>query len=203
MTRSTPLHASFAVLFDSIIVLLYALFLAVPRLYPAVDRTASADAPTSGSTTLAWLALPVGLSHHGVSLAYATIIVTSTALIAATLGALVSIAARLHGSAAMWAAGSWMFGCSVAILMPAWIATGFLGALLLVVALRSRFVPLMPLRPLAAVMAELWPAGYAIGFAVFVWRYNPQLLLQCLLIAFGASLVGRAVLPSSAHSASS
>lgn len=190
-----------AILFEAIIVLLYALFLAVPRLYPAVERTAGADAPSSGTATLAWLALPVRLARHGVSLASATVIVTSTALIAAILGALLSVVARRRGASALLAAGASLFGCAVAILMPAWIATGFLGALLLVVTLRSRLVSLAPAPPLTAVLAEAWPVGYAAGFAALAWRYNPQLLLQCLLIAFGASLVARALLPSSVRTA--
>lgn len=201
MTRPAHLLASMGLLFEAVIILLYAVFLTVPRLFPAADRTAGADAPSSGAATLAWLALPVSLSRHGINLASATIIVTSTALGFAILGALLSIMARIRGSAALWAAGAWLFGCAVAILMPAWIATGFLGALLLVVTLRSRFVPLRRASPLRAVLAELWPVGYAAGFAVLAWRYNPQLLLQALLIAFGASLVGRALLPSSARMA--
>ncbi len=179
------------IVLEAILVLLYALFLGVPRVYPAAAGTAA-----NGSTaTLAWLALPVQLSRHGASLASATMTVTICGLATAALGALLSIVARRRALAAMWAAGGWLFGASVALLMPTWIAVGFLGARLLTVVARSRMVRLQPMSMLGAVLAELWPLGYAIGFAIFAWRYNPQLLLQSLLIAFGASLVARAVQP--------
>ena len=188
MTRTTPRLPWLAVLFEVAIVLLYALFLVLPRL--------SAGRSAADSTTLAWLALPFGLSRHGLTLEYATAIVTISALTSTVLGALLSIVGRRRSSSGLRATGSWLFGCSVAILMPVWTAAGFLGALLLVIALRSRFVALAPSSLLAAVLAELWPAGYALGFAALAWRYNPQLLLQCLLVAFGASLVGRAFVPA-------
>jgi hypothetical protein len=181
-------------LFDAVIVLLYALCLGAPRLVSG--RTAATGAATAGTETLAWLALPVRLARHGLSLQYATIFVTSTALALALLGTLLSLVSRMRGSASLWALGSWLFGCSVAILMPAWVAAGFLGALLLLVVLRSRLVLLARTSALFALLAELWPLGYAAGFAALAWRYNPQLLLQCLLIAFGASLVARALLPA-------
>jgi hypothetical protein len=187
MTRGQRL----LVVFDLVIVLVFALFLWAPW-----DRTASA---ISSSTTMAWLALPVTLARHGAHLEFATMTVTISALVAAALGALVSIGARLRGSAALWAAGAWIFGCSVAILMPLWTAVGFLGALLLVVALRARFVAMRPVTALAAVLSELWPLGYAASFATLAWRYNPQLLLKALVIALGSSLVARALVPS--HSA--
>lgn len=186
MTRATFLRLS--VVFDLAIVLIFALFLWAPW-----DRTASA---ISSSTTMAWLALPVTLARLGMHLEFATMIVTISALVAAALGALLSIAARLRGSAALWAVGAWLFGSSVAILMPLWTAVGFLGALLLIVALRARFVAMPPVSALAAFLSELWPIGYAAGFATLAWRYNPQLLLKALVIAFGASLVARALVPS-------
>ena len=142
---------------------------------------------------MAWLALPVTLARHGVHLEYATITVTISALVAAALGALLSIAARMRGSAALWAAGAWLFGCSVAILMPLWTAVGFLGALLLMVALRARFAAMRPVTALVAFLSELWPLGYAAGFAALAWRYNPQLLIKALVIALGVSLVARAL----------
>jgi hypothetical protein len=102
----------------------------------------------------------------------------------------------MRGSAPLWAAGAWLFGASVAILMPLWTAVGFLGALLLVLALRARFVHAAPLGALPAVLLELWPVTYTVAFAVLAWRYNPQLLLKALLIALGASLVARALVPA-------
>jgi len=184
------------IILEAIIVLLYALFLAVPRVYPAVATDTS---PSGGTATLAWLALPVQLSRHGVSLEYATFAVTIGGLVVAVIAALLSILARRRGSAPLWAAGSWLFGASVALLMPVWIAVGFLGALLLVITVRSRLVRLRPMPLLRSVLCELWPLGYAVGFAIVAWRYNPQLLLQSLLIAFGASLVTRAMLPAAAQ----
>ena len=94
--------------------------------------------------TMVWLALPMALSRHGVHLEYATVTVTFARSLAAALGALLSIAARIRGSASLWAVGAVLFGCSVAILMPLWTAVGFLGALLLIVALRARVVALSP-----------------------------------------------------------
>ena len=96
-----------------------------------------------------------------------------------------------------------LFAISVAILMPVWTAVGFLGAVLLLLALRVRYTAMQPTRSLAAVLHELWPLGYAIGFAVLAWHYNPQFLIKALMIAFGLSLVARAVLPSPATSSTS
>jgi hypothetical protein len=191
MTRGQRL----LVVFDLAIVLTFALFLWAPW-----DRTASA---ISASTTMAWLALPVTLARHGAHLEFATLTVTISALVAAALGALLSIAARMRGSAALWAAGAWLFGCSVAILMPLWTAVGFLGALLLIVALRARFAAMLPATALVAFLSELWPLGYAAGFAALAWRYNPQLLIKALVIALGVSLVGRALVPSRENGAAS
>jgi hypothetical protein len=170
-------------------VLIFALFLWAPW-----ERIADAG---SAAATMTWLALPMVLARHGLHLEYATVTVTISTLAAAALGALLSIAARIRGSAALRAVGAWLFGCSVAVLMPLWTAVGFLGALLLLVALRARFVAMRPIAALAAALSEFWPLGYAVGFAALAWRYNPQLLLKVLLIAFGASLIARAVMPSS------
>ncbi len=190
MTRVLSRTARLAIVFDLAVVLLFALFLWAPW-----DR--SFDAATS-SFSMVWLALPVTLSRHGVHLESATVTVTFSALVAAALGALLSIAARIRGSALLYAVGTVLFGCSVAILMPLWTAVGFLGALLLIVALRARVVALSPVSALIAFLRELWPLGYAIGFAVLAWRYNPQLLIKTLLIAFGVSLIARAIMPSRA-----
>jgi hypothetical protein len=189
MTRSERL----AVVFDIAIVLVFALFLWAPWLQITSGRAGDA---AGSSLNMIWLALPVVLSRHGLPLEYATIIVTICALLAAALGALLSIVARMRGSASLWAIGAVLFGCSVAILMPVWTAVGFLGALLLLLGLRTRFVDRRPAPVLVAVLNELWPLGYAAGFAALAWRYNPQVLLKVLVIAFGVSLVARALLPS-------
>jgi hypothetical protein len=189
MTRSPSLRkSSLPIVFDLAMVLIFAIFLWAPW-----ERISDAG---SSAATMAWLALPMVLAHHGLHLEYATVTVTISALAAAALGALLSIAARIRGNAALWAAGTWLFGCSVAILMPLWTAVGFLGTLLLIVALRTRFVAMRSTTALAAVLSEFWPLGYAAGFAALAWRYNPQLLLKVLLIAFGVSLIARAVMPS-------
>jgi hypothetical protein len=194
MTRPASRHAArLTVVFDLAIVLIFALFLWAPW-----DRTAAA---VSSSTTMAWLALPVTLARHGVHLELATMTVTISALAAAALSALLSIAARMRGGAALWAVGACLFGCSVAILMPLWTAVGFLGALLLIVALRARFIAMRPVTALVAVLSELWPLGYAVGFAALAWRYNPQLLIKALVIALGVSLVARALVPSQSAAA--
>jgi hypothetical protein len=183
MTRSARL----TVVFDIAIILVFALFLWAPW-----DRAADA----SSSLNMIWLALPVVLSRHGFHLEYATIAVTICALTAAAFGALLSIAAHIRGSAALWAVGTGLFGASVAILMLPWTAVGFLGALLLLLGLRARFVAVPLVTVPVAFISELWPLGYAAGFAVLAWRYNPQLLIKGLMVAFGVSLIARAMMPS-------
>ena len=186
---SSPLRENrLQIVFDLAMILIFALFLWAPW-----EQIADAG---SAAATMAWLALPMVLAHRGLHLEYATVTVTISTLSAAALGALLSIAARIRGSAALWAVGAWLFGCSVAILMPLRTAVGFLGALLLLVALRARFVAMRSATALAAALSEFWPLGYAAGFAALAWRYNPQLLLKVLLLAFGVSLIARAVMPS-------
>jgi hypothetical protein len=191
MTRapSSPLRENrLQIIFDLAIVLVFAIFLWAPW-------EGIADAGSSAAT-MAWLALPMVLARHGLHLEYATTTVTISALAAAAVGALLSIAARIRGSAALCAVGAFLFGYSVAILMPLWTAVGFLGALLLTVALRARFVAMRPTTALVAALSELWPLGYAAGFAALAWRYNPQLLIKTLVIALGVSLVAHALVPS-------
>jgi hypothetical protein len=191
MRRPAPRNPErLLIVFDVAIVFIFALFLWAPW-----DRGLDAAA---SSMTMTWLALPVTLARHGLHLKSATVTVTISALVAVSLGALLSIAARMRGSAALWAAGAFLFGCSVAILMPLGTAVGYLGTLLLIVALRARFVAMRPVTALVAFLSELWPLGYAAGFAALAWRYNPQLLIKALVIALGVSLVARALLPSQA-----
>ncbi|MGA9718610.1 MAG: hypothetical protein WBQ79_10055 [Acidobacteriaceae bacterium] len=157
------------------------------------DRAADAS---NSSVNMLWLSLPMTLAHRGSNIETDTVTVTIVALVTAAVGALLAIAARLRGSAALWAGGMFLFACSVAILMPVWTAVGFLGAVLLLVALRARFAPIGATHALAAVLSEFCLVGYAIGFAALAWRYNPQLLIKVLIVAFGLSLVGRALLPA-------
>jgi protein-S-isoprenylcysteine O-methyltransferase Ste14 len=47
---------------------------------------------------------------------------------------------------------------------------------------------------LQAVLAETYPIAFVLSFAVLAWRYNAHLLIQCLLICYGVSLVVRAMM---------
>lgn len=67
---------------------------------------------------------------------------------------------------------------------------------------------ILPARPPTAAALPRWTAAvfsqsfailYAICLVMFAWRYNPTLLLRCLLICAGVSLVVQALLPSSAQ----
>lgn len=62
--------------------------------------------------------------------------------------------------------------------------------------LRPR-VPAAGARPqwLTSLAAEIFPVAWALCLAVLAWRYEPRLLIRCLLVAFGLSLVARALLP--------
>ena len=44
-----------------------------------------------------------------------------------------------------------------------------------------------------AVLAETYPIAITLCFAVFAWRYNARILVQCVLICYGLSLVVRAL----------
>ena len=56
---------------------------------------------------------------------------------------------------------------------------------------------------LQAVLAETYPIAFTLCFAVLAWRYNARVLMQCLLISYGISLVTRAMIkrPTEAPSA--
>jgi len=47
---------------------------------------------------------------------------------------------------------------------------------------------------LQAVAGAIYPAGFALCIAVLAWRYEPQILIRCVLICFGLSLVSRALI---------
>jgi protein-S-isoprenylcysteine O-methyltransferase Ste14 len=59
----------------------------------------------------------------------------------------------------------------------------------------STQVPTAPAHPkwLRAVLCEIYPLGFTLCFAIFAWRYNARILIRCLLICYGLSLVMRAV----------
>ena len=46
---------------------------------------------------------------------------------------------------------------------------------------------------LPAALGETFPLGMALCFLVFAWNYDAQLLIRCVLICFGASLIARAL----------
>jgi protein-S-isoprenylcysteine O-methyltransferase Ste14 len=68
--------------------------------------------------------------------------------------------------------------------------------------LRPR-MPRVPARPqwIQASVSEIFSAGFALCLAVLSWRYEPQILIRCVLICFGLSLVVRALIPASPASA--
>jgi protein-S-isoprenylcysteine O-methyltransferase Ste14 len=45
-----------------------------------------------------------------------------------------------------------------------------------------------------AVLAETYPIAFTLCFTVFAWRYNARVLIQCLLVCYGVSLVIRALI---------
>jgi protein-S-isoprenylcysteine O-methyltransferase Ste14 len=51
-------------------------------------------------------------------------------------------------------------------------------------------------RWLQAVLTEIFPVGFALCFAVLAWRFNALILIRCLLVCYGLSLIGRALRPS-------
>jgi protein-S-isoprenylcysteine O-methyltransferase Ste14 len=50
-----------------------------------------------------------------------------------------------------------------------------------------------------AALAETYPIAFTVCFAIFAWRYNARVLIQCLLICYGLSLVVRAFMSRSAN----
>jgi protein-S-isoprenylcysteine O-methyltransferase Ste14 len=54
---------------------------------------------------------------------------------------------------------------------------------------------------LQAFLAETYPVALTLCFAIFAWRYNARILLQCVLICYGLSLVTRAFIGRPAGSA--
>ena len=56
-------------------------------------------------------------------------------------------------------------------------------------------VPSEDTRPhwLRAIVAEFFPVSFTLCFAVLAWRYNAYLLMRCVVVCFGLSLVVRAL----------
>jgi protein-S-isoprenylcysteine O-methyltransferase Ste14 len=53
----------------------------------------------------------------------------------------------------------------------------------------------------AALLAEVYPVSFTLCFAGLAWRYNSQLLIRCLFVCYGMSLVIRAFLKEPASPA--
>ncbi len=49
-----------------------------------------------------------------------------------------------------------------------------------------------------AALAETYPIAFTVCFAIFSWRYNARILIQCLLICYGLSLIVRAFMARTA-----
>ena len=47
---------------------------------------------------------------------------------------------------------------------------------------------------LSAVLAETYAIGILICFAIFAWQYNAHILLRCVLICYGLSLITRSLM---------
>jgi protein-S-isoprenylcysteine O-methyltransferase Ste14 len=50
-----------------------------------------------------------------------------------------------------------------------------------------------------AALAETYPIAFTVCFAIFSWRYNARILIQCLLICYGLSLIVRAFMTRTAN----
>ena len=46
---------------------------------------------------------------------------------------------------------------------------------------------------LRAILDETYPIAFTVCFAIFAWSYNARILVRCLLICYGLSLVVRAI----------
>jgi protein-S-isoprenylcysteine O-methyltransferase Ste14 len=200
--------------------------------------------------TTTWLELSGALARTGALTVETSIVaVTWVAIVLATIGAALRVwgtayigaavmtSGQLHAQRVLAAGpyryvrnplylGSFVFACSVAILMAPIGSVVFL-VLLLVQILRligseeaylaaeqgetylaykarvPRFIPsLMPRVPASAanprwvraILAETYPVGMALCFAVLAWRYNADLLIRAVIVCFGLSLVSRALL---------
>jgi hypothetical protein len=69
----------------------------------------------------------------------------------------------------------------------------------LIPALRPRIAsPGMRPSWLEGLVGECFTVGTTLCIAVLAWRYQPELLIRCLLVCFGLSLIARALLPGAA-----
>jgi hypothetical protein len=157
-----------------------------------------------GNNGALWLAASTFLARSGwISLAAATLTVTFVALACLAAGTVLRVWATAYlGSGYLRNLGAWMFAVGVSILMPLSGALFFLLAFTIFIVFlgyaQERF--LSPKRGevytrprwLDAVLAEIHPIAFTLCFAIFAWRYNARILIQCLLVSYGLSLVIRA-----------
>lgn len=105
--------------------------------------------------------------------------------------------------------GLWLQGLGISILMPLSGALFFLAAfsalLVLLAITEMRFLAGRASdetegRPQwgQALVGEVLPIAFTACFAAFAWRYNAHILIKCLLVCYGVSLVLQALLPSAA-----
>jgi hypothetical protein len=174
-----------------------------------------------GPRTLTWLYIPGLLARRlRLSFASATMIVTFSVVLLATAGALLRIASAVapressvgasnRGSQFRRTVGTMLFSLGLAILMPPSGAGFFLIVLVFAnsreLSTDARRITLSELsgqhatstmsRWKSAIVAETFPLTYSLCLAGFAWQYNPNLLLRCLLVCLGLSLVTRALFP--------
>lgn len=175
-----------------------------------------------GPRTLTWLYLP-GLLVRTIRLSFssATMTVTCSAVLLTAAGALFrlwseavphELSCGVSNRHTLFArtAGTMLFSLGLAILMPP-SGAGFFLITLLFVQLRellrgTKRVTLSALSEHRAVStmspwksaltAETFPLTYSICLVGFAWQYSPNLLLRCLLVCLGLSLVTRALFPA-------
>jgi hypothetical protein len=157
-----------------------------------------------------WLASSTLLARSGwISLAAATLMVTAAALACLLTGTVL----RVWGAAYLGQSvrnplylGTWLLACGASILMPPGGAGFFLIAVsifvLFLIYSGERFLPTKlgaRLEWARAAFAETYPIAFTVCFAIFAWRYNARVLIQCLLICYGLSLIARAFMTRSAN----
>ena len=164
----------------------------------------------SGAHATLWLALSTLAARTGwLAVANATTAVTVVALACLVLGTIVRVGGASCLSPAVMRRrlylGGWLVALGTSILMPPSGAIVFL----LLFSLLSLFLAFTETRFLStsggtvaaghtprwwkAVLAETYPIAFTTCFAIFAWRYNTTLLIKCLLICYGVSLLVRAL----------
>jgi hypothetical protein len=140
-----------------------------------------------------WLALAAWPALHGwMSFRSATAAVLSLAILCAAAATWLQIGSETR-------LGIWLHTLSLTILMPpsgAVFAVVAVGAFELGMRRSLELVTASNRQWGRAVFAEIYFVGVALSFAALGWRYNTELLTQCVVVWFGISLVVRAFLPA-------